>query len=134
MPDRLFIFDTTLRDGEQKPDCPLNSIEKIQVAKSKEVEANSIEAGFPVSSSGDFNSMGAISRAMTRPGICVLSCAVENDIDLTDKVLITAKRKLKIKEIITRCNDREYGSTQISYFHDIRLFSMSFLAREIKFI
>lgn len=56
MSDRLFIFDTTLRDGEQVPGCQLNSIEKIQVAKAlEELGVDVIEAGFPVSSPGDFN-------------------------------------------------------------------------------
>ena len=51
MSDRLFIFDTTLRDGEQVPGCQLNSIEKIQVAKAlEELGVDVIEAGFPVSS------------------------------------------------------------------------------------
>ena len=54
MSDRLFIFDTTLRDGEQVPGCQLNSIEKIQVAKAlEELGVDVIEAGFPVSSPGD---------------------------------------------------------------------------------
>ena len=58
MSDRLFIFDTTLRDGEQVPGCQLNSIEKIQVAKAlEELGVDVIEAGFPVSSPGDFNSV-----------------------------------------------------------------------------
>ena len=58
MSSRLFIFDTTLRDGEQVPGCQLNSIEKIQVAKALEgLGVDVIEAGFPVSSPGDFNSV-----------------------------------------------------------------------------
>ena len=58
MSDRLFIFDTTLRDGEQVPGCQLNRIEKIQVAKAlEELGVDVIEAGFPVSSPGDFNSV-----------------------------------------------------------------------------
>ena len=58
MSDRLFIFDTTLRDGEQVPGCQLNTIEKIQVAKQLEaLGVDVIEAGFPISSPGDFNSV-----------------------------------------------------------------------------
>ena len=58
MSDRLFIFDTTLRDGEQVPGCQLNTVEKIQVAKALEgLGVDVIEAGFPVSSPGDFNSV-----------------------------------------------------------------------------
>ena len=56
MNDKLFIFDTTLRDGEQVPGCQLNTIEKIQVAKALEqLGVDVIEAGFPVSSPGDFH-------------------------------------------------------------------------------
>ena len=56
MSDRLFIFDTTLRDGEQVPGCQLNTVEKIQVAKQLEaLGVDVIEAGFPISSPGDFN-------------------------------------------------------------------------------
>ena len=56
--DRLFIFDTTLRDGEQVPGCQLNTIEKIQVAKALEtLGVDVIEAGFPISSPGDFKSV-----------------------------------------------------------------------------
>ena len=57
MSDRLFIFDTTLRDGEQVPGCQLNTVEKIQVAKQLELlGVDVIEAGFPISSPGDFKS------------------------------------------------------------------------------
>ena len=66
MSDRLFIFDTTLRDGEQVPGCQLNTIEKIQVAKALEqLGVDVIEAGFPISSPGDFNSVIEISKAVT---------------------------------------------------------------------
>ena len=58
MDNRLFIFDTTLRDGEQVPGCQLNTVEKIQVAKALEaLGVDVIEAGFPISSPGDFNSV-----------------------------------------------------------------------------
>ncbi len=81
MSDRLFIFDTTLRDGEQVPGCQLNTVEKIEVAKAlEELGVDVIEAGFPVSSPGDFNSVVEISKAVTWPTICALTRAVENDI------------------------------------------------------
>ena len=58
MSERLFIFDTTLRDGEQVPGCQLNTVEKIQVAKQLEaLGVDVIEAGFPVSSPGDFRNI-----------------------------------------------------------------------------
>ena len=66
----MYIFDTTLRDGEQVPGCQLNTVEKIQVAKALEqLGVDVIEAGFPVSSPGDFNSVIEISKAVTWPTI-----------------------------------------------------------------
>ncbi|MEG0252469.1 MAG: 2-isopropylmalate synthase [Muribaculaceae bacterium] len=94
MSDRLFIFDTTLRDGEQVPGCQLNTVEKIEVAKSLEaLGVDVIEAGFPVSSPGDFNSVVEISKAVTWPTICALTRAVENDIKVAAEALEYAKHK-----------------------------------------
>ena len=92
MSDRLFIFDTTLRDGEQVPGCQLNTVEKIEVAKALEtLGVDVIEAGFPVSSPGDFNSVVEISKAVTWPTICALTRAVEKDIDVAAEALKYAK-------------------------------------------
>ena len=75
MSDRLFIFDTTLRDGEQVPGCQLNSIEKIQVAKAlEELGVDVIEAGFPVSSPGDFNSVVEIESRNVAYNLCAYPC------------------------------------------------------------
>lgn len=94
MSDRLFIFDTTLRDGEQVPGCQLNTVEKIQVAKALEaLGVDIIEAGFPVSSPGDFESVVEISKAVTWPTICALTRAVENDIKVAAEALQYAKHK-----------------------------------------
>jgi 2-isopropylmalate synthase len=94
MADRLFIFDTTLRDGEQVPGCQLNTIEKIQVAQALEhLGVDVIEAGFPISSPGDFNSVVEISKAVTWTSICALTRAVEKDIDVAAEALQYAKRK-----------------------------------------
>ena len=94
MSDRLFIFDTTLRDGEQVPGCQLNTVEKIQVAKALEgLGVDVIEAGFPVSSPGDFKSVVEISKAVTWPTICALTRAVENDIKVAADALEYAKHK-----------------------------------------
>ena len=94
MTDRLFIFDTTLRDGEQVPGCQLNTVEKIQVAKQLELlGVDVIEAGFPISSPGDFNSVIEISKAVTWPSICALTRAVQKDIDVAVDSLKYAKRK-----------------------------------------
>lgn len=92
--DRLYIFDTTLRDGEQVPGCQLNTVEKIQVAKQLEkLGVDVIEAGFPISSPGDFNSVIEISKAVTWPTICALTRAVEKDIDVAAESLKYAKHK-----------------------------------------
>ena len=94
MSNRLFIFDTTLRDGEQVPGCQLNTVEKIQVAKALEsLGVDVIEAGFPVSSPGDYNSVIEISKAVTWPTICALTRAVEKDIDVAAEALRFAKNK-----------------------------------------
>lgn len=92
--EKLFIFDTTLRDGEQVPGCQLNTIEKIEVAKALEsLGVDVIEAGFPVSSPGDFNSVVEISKAVTWPTICALTRAVEKDIEVAAEALKYAKNK-----------------------------------------
>ena len=94
MTEKLFIFDTTLRDGEQVPGCQLNTVEKIEVAKALEaLGVDVIEAGFPISSPGDFNSVVEISKAVTWPVICALTRAVEKDIDVAAEALKYAKHK-----------------------------------------
>lgn len=91
---RIMIFDTTLRDGEQVPGCQLNTVEKIQVAKAlEELGVDVIEAGFPVSSPGDFNSVVEISKAVTWPVVCALTRAVQKDIDVAVEALKYAKHK-----------------------------------------
>lgn len=93
MSDRVYIFDTTLRDGEQVPGCQLNTVEKIQVAKAlEELGVDVIEAGFPISSPEDFNSVVKISQVVTEPVICALSRAVTEDIDTAAESLRFAKR------------------------------------------
>ena len=94
MSEKLYIFDTTLRDGEQVPGCQLNTVEKIEVAKALEtLGVDIIEAGFPVSSPGDFNSVVTISKAVTWPTICALTRANENDIKVAAEALQYAKHK-----------------------------------------
>lgn len=90
---KVYIFDTTLRDGEQVPGCQLNTEEKIKIAKSLEsLGVDIIEAGFPISSPGDFQSVQAITKAVTEPTICALSRAVEKDIECAAESLKFAKR------------------------------------------
>ncbi len=92
--ERIFVFDTTLRDGEQVPGCQLNTIEKIEIAQTLELlGVDVIEAGFPISSPGDFNSVVEISKAVTWPTICALTRAVEKDIEVAAESLKYAKNK-----------------------------------------
>src|SRR5574344_1247336 len=94
MSDKVYIFDTTLRDGEQVPGCQVNTVEKIQVAKALEsLGVDVIEAGFPISSPGDFNSVVEISKAVTWPTICALTRGVQKDIDVAAEALKYAKHK-----------------------------------------
>lgn len=93
MSEKIYIFDTTLRDAEQVPGCQLNTIEKIEVARQLEkLGVDIIEAGFPVSSPGDFNSVVEISKAVSNPTICALTRAVQKDIDVAAESLAFAKR------------------------------------------
>jgi 2-isopropylmalate synthase len=94
MDNKVYIFDTTLRDGEQVPGCQLNTIEKIEVAKALEIlGVDVIEAGFPVSSPGDFHSVTELSKILVEPVVCALTRAVEKDIDVAAEALKYAKRK-----------------------------------------
>jgi len=94
MKNQIYIFDTTLRDGEQVPGCQLNTVEKIEVAQAlEELGVDVIEAGFPISSPGDFQSVVAISKAVTSPSICALTRAVKGDIDAAVASLEFAKHK-----------------------------------------
>lgn len=93
MSQKVQIFDTTLRDGEQVPGCQLTTDEKIVVAQQLEkLGVDIIEAGFPVSSPGDFRSVVEISKAVRQPVICALSRAVKGDIDAAGEALKYAQR------------------------------------------
>lgn len=90
----IIIFDTTLRDGEQAPGCQLNTVEKIEVAKMLEsMKVDVIEAGFPISSPGDLQSVQEISKAVQGPTIAALSRAIHKDIDAAAEALKFAKKK-----------------------------------------
>ncbi|MFC3354114.1 2-isopropylmalate synthase [Sphingobacterium zeae] len=92
-PNHLYIFDTTLRDGEQVPGCQLTTPEKIEIAKDLEkLGVDIIEAGFPVSSPGDFQSVVELSKAVNDVIICALTRANKNDIDVAAEALKYAKR------------------------------------------
>ena len=90
--DKIIIFDTTLRDGEQVPGCKLNSKEKVELALELEyLGVDVIEAGFPVSSPGDFDSVEQISKTIKNATICALSRAVKKDIEVAGQALKYAK-------------------------------------------
>jgi 2-isopropylmalate synthase len=92
-PNRVYVFDTTLRDGEQVPGCQLTTPEKIEIAKELEaLGVDIIEAGFPISSPGDFQSVVELSKAVSEPIICALTRANKGDIDSAVAALKYAKR------------------------------------------
>ena len=92
-PNRVYVFDTTLRDGEQVPGCQLTTPEKIEIAKELEaLGVDIIEAGFPISSPGDFQSVVEISKAVKEPTVCALTRANKGDIDAAVESLKYAKR------------------------------------------
>ncbi|MGN6603257.1 MAG: 2-isopropylmalate synthase [Ginsengibacter sp.] len=91
--EKIIIFDTTLRDGEQVPGCKLNTKEKIQLAlKLEELGVDVLEAGFPISSPGDFNSVEQISKNIKNATVCALSRAVQKDIEVAAQALKYAKK------------------------------------------
>src|SRR6266487_5336337 len=88
MSTRIFIFDTTLRDGEQSPGASLNTHEKIEIARQLErLGVDVIEAGFPVSSPGDFQAVQEVCKVIKNATVCGLTRAVENDIDFAADAL-----------------------------------------------
>jgi 2-isopropylmalate synthase len=90
--DKVYIFDTTLRDGEQVPGCKLNTESKLSIAKRlDEMGVDIIEAGFPVSSPGDFKSVNEISKLIRSAKVCGLTRAVKKDIDVASESLKNAK-------------------------------------------
>lgn len=92
-PNRVYVFDTTLRDGEQVPGCQLTTPEKIEIARELEaLGVDIIEAGFPVSSPGDFQSVVEISKSVSEPIVCALTRANKGDIDVAVESLQYAKR------------------------------------------
>lgn len=89
---KIYIFDTTLRDGEQVPGCKLNTKEKVELAlQLEELGVDIIEAGFPISSPGDFESVEQISKTLKRATVCGLSRAVQKDIETAGAALKYAK-------------------------------------------
>ncbi len=91
--EKVHIFDTTLRDGEQVPGCKLNTDQKLHIAsRLDELGVDVIEAGFPVSSPGDFHSVEEISKLVSNASVCGLTRAVPKDIDVAAEALKHAKK------------------------------------------
>jgi len=93
MHDRVYIFDTTLRDGEQSPGCSMNVEEKLRMARQLErLNVDVIEAGFPASSAGDLEAVRAIAGELNRCAVAGLSRAIIGDIDKTWEAIRGARR------------------------------------------
>lgn len=106
---KVYIFDTTLRDGEQCPGATLTPEEKLEIAKQLErLNVDVIEAGFPVASPGEVIAIQMISKEVTRPIICGLSRMVEKDIDIAREALKFAARKRLHVFLATSKIHREY--------------------------
>lgn len=91
--EKVHIFDTTLRDGEQVPGCKLNTEQKLRIAtRLDQMGVDVIEAGFPISSPGDFNSVQEITKIVKNATVCGLTRAVQKDIDVAVEALALAKR------------------------------------------
>ena len=90
---RLIVFDTTLRDGEQAPGCSMTVEEKVRVARQLErLGVDVVEAGFPIASPGDFESVREVARTLTRPIVAALARCVPADIDRAGEAVSEAKR------------------------------------------
>ena len=90
--DRLYIFDTTLRDGEQSPGASMTKDEKVRIARALErMRVDVIEAGFPIASPGDFESVEAVARAVKESTVCGLARALDKDIERAGEALKPAE-------------------------------------------
>jgi 2-isopropylmalate synthase len=93
MTDKIFIFDTTLRDGEQSPGCTMNVEEKIMIAEVlDDMKVDIIEAGFAISSNGDFQAVNEIAKRAKHASVCSLARAIHKDIDRAGEAVKPAKR------------------------------------------
>src|SRR5580658_347667 len=94
MNDRVYIFDTTLRDGEQCPGASMNQAEKLEVARQlARLQVDVLEAGFPISSPGDFQSVRDIAKQVKGPVIAALARTVEKDVIAAGEALKPAKKR-----------------------------------------
>src|SRR6516164_8766995 len=107
--DRLIIFDTTLRDGEQSPGASMNLAEKLEVAHAlRDLGVDVIEAGFPIASPGDFESVQAIARQIQGPVICGLARCNREDIDRAGEAIRDAERRRIHVFLATSAIHREF--------------------------
>jgi len=117
MSDRVIIFDTTLRDGEQSPGCSMNTAEKLEIAAALvDLGVDVIEAGFPIASPGDFEAVQAIARQFGAlgPKICGLARCRDEDIDRAGNALKEAKKAaLGLRELLRREVDRVDDEDQL---------------------
>ena len=82
MTEKLIVFDTTLRDGEQSPGASMTRDEKLRIAKALErMRVDVIEAGFPIASPGDFEAVKAVAAAVTESTVCALARTADGDVD-----------------------------------------------------
>src|SRR3989338_2608653 len=92
--DRIYIFDTTLRDGEQSPGASLDEQAKLEVAKQlAKLNVDVLEAGFPITSPGDAAAVKRIAREIKGPTICALARTVQKDMDVALECLAPARKK-----------------------------------------
>ena len=92
--ERVYIFDTTLRDGEQSPGCSMNLEEKLKIAALlDEMGVDIIEAGFPMASKGDFESVNAIAKIVKNATVCGLSRAIKRDIEVCAEAIEPAAHR-----------------------------------------
>src|SRR6202140_4696102 len=97
MSDKIIIFDTTLRDGEQCPGASMNLREKLEIARQlSRLNVDVIEAGFPVISDGDFAAVQTIAREIKGPVICGLARCVPKDIDAAGRAIKPAGKRARI--------------------------------------
>ena len=107
--DRVMIFDTTLRDGEQAPGCSMTQAEKLRVAKAlAELGVDVIEAGFPAASMGDWESVNAVAREVQGPIICGLARATRDDIEKVARAVAPAARRRIHVFLATSAIHRQY--------------------------
>jgi flagellar protein FlbT len=115
-PDRVLIFDTTLRDGEQSPGCSMTRPEKLRVARAlADLGVDVIEAGFPAASRGDWEAVNGVAREIQGPIICGLARCNRDDIELAAKARFLFGKQIMPPEAANTPARRIYFSLQTAY-------------------